>query len=79
VSGNPRLITDAEVDLLFDPTSSEDIAKNIARFAALPPQTCVAIGAANRAKAEQMLAPDIIINQYLQVMEAVLRARDGNT
>jgi len=64
VCDNHRLVHEGENGFLFDPTSSEDLAETLVRFAELSPEARTLMGQRSRALAETLLAPERLVDQY---------------
>ena len=72
ISDNPRLVEEGRNGFLFDPTSPQDIADTIMRFAALPPEARQAFGQEGRKMAEAMLSSDVYIDRFIALIEQVI-------
>ena len=76
VGDTPRLVEEGRNGLLFDPTSPQDIADTILRFAALPPEARQALGQEGRRMAEATLSSDTFMTHFIDLIEQV-RAGNG--
>lgn len=65
-----NLVHDGHNGLLFDPTSPDDIARAILRFAACGPAERAAMGERSRAMAERMFAPEPFAARYAEILAA---------
>ncbi|XZE20407.1 glycosyltransferase family 4 protein [Pirellulaceae bacterium SH449] len=72
IGDHPNLVNN--VDLLFDPYSSADIARTLAYFINLPASEVTRIGLVNRRFAEECLSPERFGDQYEQIISRVMSA-----
>lgn len=68
VSDIPRLLEDGVNGFLFDPHSPEDISRAIERFCDLPPEQRIAMGRANREKAERLFSFERFLREYEELL-----------
>ena len=68
VSDNGLLVQEGVTGILFDPTDSADIADAILRFAQLSIAERIEMGRAARERAEILLAPDRLLQQYIDLI-----------
>ena len=67
VSDNSRLVADGDNGFLFDPSSPGDLADTIHKFVMLSAEEKQKMGGRGRVRAEELFAPDIIVNQYFNI------------
>ena len=75
VSDNPRLVKEGRNGFLFDPSSPQDIANVILRFAATSPAARRTMGLEGRKMAETMLSPDLFANRFIELIDHVFAQR----
>ena len=71
VGDNARLVVDGRNGFLFDPTSEEDIARAIVRFARLSKIERRAQGIAGRKMADTLLSVDVFVREYAELIANV--------
>ncbi len=78
ISDARYLVEEGVNGFLFDPHRPNQIADRIGRLAALSPEQRAAMGRASRRKAEQLFDRQRNTRQYLDLLEAAWRKRNGN-
>jgi len=70
-----RQVEDGRNGFLFDPDSTDNIAKAILRFCKLPVESRAAMGVESRRMAEALYAPDKVAKAYEALLEAAAARR----
>lgn len=71
VSDNPRLVKEGRNGFLFDPSSPQDIANVIMRFADTSPAVRRTMGKEGRKMAESIFSPDLFANRFIKLIDQV--------
>lgn len=75
VGDNMRLVQEDRNGFLFDPTSVDEMARSIVRFAELSSSERTRLGRQGRRMAEEMLSVDVLTERYTKLIDDVGRRR----